>query len=446
MIAKANTISHGANAIRYSVNKDRVDIVKNNLLPEDISPEAMYQRMMLVQKKYADQIRKGRPLDRNVIRIEISPSKEESRNWTMEDWERLADEFVQVLDSIDLSRKTGRASSKQTNLKGSQYVVALHRDAKSGILHLHIDANRVDMDGKTNDGHKIGERAVMAASIINERRGWVQAEKISDHHKEEISRCCIEILKKMESFSWEKYEAELKSQGYGVRLQRDDSGKVCGYSTQRGNSSYKSSKLSIGRKLTPLKIENTWRKLHPEVERTHTFHSRQNTYSSQSASQYTNDMKLYDIPVGNRTYHCDIPKAADDIIRQECSLKDTHSSAMMEDIIYVGLSYCSWVIPILPQTWHIVVVVEYQSQEIKAETKMRMTLNGHTVVPNGLRSGADAEEVFVDKQLTHRNMSIRKTKSSPLDINGLMTEIDAEHQVVEESAKVDQRLEELKAV
>ena len=40
MIAKASTISHGANAIRYSVNKEKADIVKANFLPDDISPEA----------------------------------------------------------------------------------------------------------------------------------------------------------------------------------------------------------------------------------------------------------------------------------------------------------------------------------------------------------------------------------------------------------------------
>lgn len=50
MIAKASIISHGANAIRYSVNKEKADIVKANLLPDNISPEAMYGRMMLVQK------------------------------------------------------------------------------------------------------------------------------------------------------------------------------------------------------------------------------------------------------------------------------------------------------------------------------------------------------------------------------------------------------------
>ena len=187
MIAKASTISHGANAIRYSVNKEKADIVKANFLPDDISPEAMYGRMMLVQKKFAENINKGRPLGRNVIRIEISPSEEESLDWTMDDWVRLSNEFIRVFDSIDLSGKTKRVSSKQTNLKGSQYIVALHRDSKSGILHLHIDANRVDMDGKINDSHKIGERAVMAANIINERRGWVQSEEIGIRHRQEIS-------------------------------------------------------------------------------------------------------------------------------------------------------------------------------------------------------------------------------------------------------------------
>ncbi len=105
MIAKAATISHGSNAIRYSVNKDRADIVKTNLLPDDISPEAMFKRMMLVQKMFANERKRGRPLTDNVIRIEISPTAEESKGWTMDDWARLADEFIQEFDSIDLSKK-----------------------------------------------------------------------------------------------------------------------------------------------------------------------------------------------------------------------------------------------------------------------------------------------------------------------------------------------------
>lgn len=339
MIAKASTISHGANAIRYSVNKEKADIVKANLLPDDISPEAMYGRMMLVQRKFAENINKGRPLGRNVIRIEISPSEEESRGWTMNDWASLSNEFIRVFDSIDLSGKTKRASSKQTNLKGSQYIAALHRDSKSGILHLHIDANRVDMEGRINDSHKIGERAVMAANIINERRGWMQSEEIGIRHRQEISVCCMEILRKMDKFSWKQYEAELTKRGYKVHLQEKESGGVYGYSIKRGNSIYKSSVLGIGRSLTPSKIEATWAKLHPQERKSEpTKPISQQTRTADITPISQPVIKHYNIATDEyHSYHVEIPEAADNIIRQNCSLEEAHPLAKLEEIQHTAL-------------------------------------------------------------------------------------------------------------
>ena len=339
MIAKASTISHGANAIRYSVNKEKADIVKANLLPDNISPEAMYGRMMLVQRKFAENINKGRPLGRNVIRIEISPSEEESRGWTMNDWASLSNEFIRVFDSIDLSGKTKRASSKQTNLKGSQYIAALHRDSKSGILHLHIDANRVDMEGRINDSHKIGERAVMAANIINERRGWMQSEEIGIRHRQEISVCCMEILRKMDKFSWKQYEAELTKRGYKVHLQEKERGGVYGYSIKRGNSIYKSSVLGIGRSLTPSKIEATWAKLHPQERKSEpTKPISQQTRTADITPISQPVIKHYNIATDEyHSYHVEIPEAADNIIRQNCSLEEAHPLAKLEEIQHTAL-------------------------------------------------------------------------------------------------------------
>ena len=345
MIAKASTISHGANAIRYSVNKEKADIIKANLLPDNISPEAMYGRMMLVQRKFAENINKGRPLGRTVIRIEISPSEGESRGWTMDDWASLSNEFIRVFDSIDLSGKTKRASSKQTNLKGSQYIVALHRDSKSGILHLHIDANRVDMNGKINDSHKIGERAVMAANIINERRGWVQSEEIGIRHRQEISGNCMEILRTMDKFSWQQYEAELVKRGYKVHLQEKKGGGVYGYSIKRGNSIYKSSVLGVGRNLTPSKIEVTWVKLHPlerKSEPTKPISQQTRTANMTSAIQSITSsksvMKHYDIKTDEfHKFHVEIPEDADNIIRQSCSLAEAHPLAKIEEIQHTAL-------------------------------------------------------------------------------------------------------------
>ena len=339
MIAKASTISHGANAIRYSVNKEKADIVKANLLPDNISPEAMYGRMMLVQRKFAENINKGRPLGRSVIRIEISPSEEESRGWTMNDWASLSNEFIRVFDSVDLSGKTKRASSKQTNLKGSQYIAALHRDSKSGILHLHIDANRVDMEGRINDSHKIGERAVMAANIINERRGWMQSEEIGIRHRQEISVCCMEILRKMDKFSWKQYEAELTKRGYKVHLQEKESGGVYGYSIKRGNSIYKSSVLGIGRSLTPSKIEATWAKLHPQERKSEpTKPISQQTRTADITPISQPVIKHYNIATDEyHSYHVEIPEAADNIIRQNCSLEEAHPLAKLEEIQHTAL-------------------------------------------------------------------------------------------------------------
>ena len=262
MIAKAKVISHGANAIRYSVDKDKAEIVKTNLLPDDISPTAMWARMLALQKKFEDKLNRYHPLKRNMIRIEVSPTSEETQGWTIEDWQRLADDFIREFDAVDLSAKSKRKSAKATNLKDSQYVVALHRDSKSGIMHLHIDANRIDMRGKVNDAHYIYERAMTAAAKVGQQRGWKDAQEVSRQNKETVTNDCLSVLAKMPYFDWRLYTKCLTQMGYDVKLQSDSKGQVRGYAIKRGNSIYKSSELGKGRCLMPSKIESTWAKLH----------------------------------------------------------------------------------------------------------------------------------------------------------------------------------------
>ena len=213
MIAKAKVISHGANAIRYSVDKDKAEIVKINLLPDDIAPTAMWARMLALQKKFEDKLNCHHPLKRNMIRMEVSPTSEETRGWDMEDWQKLADDFIREFDAIDLSKKSKRKSAVTTNLKNSQYVVALHHDSKSGIMHLHIDANRIDMTGNVNDAHFIYERAMMAASRISQQRGWTDAQVVSQRNKDEITQDCLSVLAKLPYFDWELYVRCLNQNG-----------------------------------------------------------------------------------------------------------------------------------------------------------------------------------------------------------------------------------------
>ncbi len=120
-----------------------------------------------------------------MIRIEVSPTSEETQGWTMEEWQIGWRMTLSVsLMQVDLSAKSKRKSAKATNLKDSQYVVALHRDSKSGIMHLHIDANRIDIRGNVNDAHYISTREHMAAAAkVGQQRGWKDAQEVSRQKK-----------------------------------------------------------------------------------------------------------------------------------------------------------------------------------------------------------------------------------------------------------------------
>ena len=236
MIAKAAVISHGANAVRYATEKDKAEIIKLNLLPYDIPLESIWQRMVIHQKKFEAKLSRHRPLQNNAIRIEVSPARNESEGWTHAGWERLANDFVQEFDRINMSSRAGRESAARTNLGDSQYVVALHRASRSGIAHLHIVANRVDMEGRVNDAHFIYERAMETARRINIQRGWLTAEERSEQNRQQIADNCLDVLPQMSKFDGEEYVQLLGRKGYVVDLKRDSKDIVRGYTVGKGNS------------------------------------------------------------------------------------------------------------------------------------------------------------------------------------------------------------------
>ena len=266
MIAKARAISHGGNMGRYSVNKWKAKLVKLNKIPKDLDPTTMWKLMEATQLKFRGKLNAHRPLKNTAIRIEVSPSRAQSAGWTMDDWVKLADDFVKAFDAVDLSKMAQRESAKSTNLRNSQYFAMLHEDSDSGILHLHIIASRVDLDGKVNDDHCIHERAMIAAFRVSEERRWEQPEEVREGHIKILSFDCKSALEEMESFSWEAYEDYLKAHGYGIEYRRDSNDKITGYTILWGHSRFKSSILGKNRNLTPSRIQDTWKELHPEKE------------------------------------------------------------------------------------------------------------------------------------------------------------------------------------
>ena len=264
MIAKARCVSYGGNALRYSTKKEDAEIVKIHNLPEGLSATTLWAMMHATQQIFREKLNRHRHLEKTAIKIEVSPSEEETAGWTLEDWVKLADDFIRAFDAVDLSGKAKRSSAKSTNLRNSQYVVMLHHDSQSGILHLHITASRLDMDGKINDDHCIHERAMRAANQVTKDRNWVQAKTIQEANIRQIYKDCISILDQMDSsFSWERYEQNIRNLGYGIEFRRDSNDQITGYTILKGNSRYKSSILSSSRDLTPTRILDTWKDLHP---------------------------------------------------------------------------------------------------------------------------------------------------------------------------------------
>ena len=204
MIMLAKVVSYGGNSVRYALEKENAKTVKVNNMPDGLDPTAIWYMMKHHCQYHQAERTVGRKLERFMTTLVLSPSKEESANFTMEDWANLQDDALEVLDSVGLKPK-GFTNEVKTNFRNSMNVGGLHSDSKSGTLHLHIDCCRVDIDGKTNDVHDIHERAMKAAEIINMRRGWKQPQAIRDMRKGELAEDCEHILKDMQQFSIDRY-------------------------------------------------------------------------------------------------------------------------------------------------------------------------------------------------------------------------------------------------
>lgn len=262
MIGKAASISHGINDIRYITGESRhkehpelIYHVKDNLLPCELDAQGIW-----------DLMKAGAPMKKSVIRMEICPGREHTENFTMQDWQKLWDDFVREFDKIELTDENGKVYSHKTDIANSIYTVWLHYESDSGIPHLHAAVCRKDRYCKTNNDHNIHIRAQEAAQAVAIRRGWITAAEIHRINADKIVNDITDILRAMPSWSWNGYVARVQSKGYTLKERRDKSGALKGYTIGMGKARFKASELGTGRKLTASRIENTWNKLHSQSE------------------------------------------------------------------------------------------------------------------------------------------------------------------------------------
>lgn len=261
MIGKAASISHGINDIRYITGESRhkehpelIYHVKDYLLPFDLDAQGIW-----------DLMKAGAPMKKNVIRMEISPAREHTENFTMQDWQKLWDDFVREFDRIELTDENGKIYSHKTNIANSICTVWLHYESDSGIPHLHAAVCRKDRYGMTNNDHNIHIRAQEAAQNVAIQRGWITAAEIHRMNADKVADDLMDILRAMPLWSWEDYAARIWAKGYSIMIRPGKKGPY-GYSIGMGKARFKASELGTGRKLTASRIEDTWKRLHSQSE------------------------------------------------------------------------------------------------------------------------------------------------------------------------------------
>ena len=357
MIMLAKVGAYGGNAVRYAMEKEKAKVVKVNHLPEGLDATSIWYRMKHHCQLHQQDRTMGRKLERFMVSFVLSPSKEESKDFTMQDWADLQNESLEVLDSVGLLSK-GFTEEVKTNFHGSMNVGALHSDSKSGTLHLHVDCCRVDLDGSTNDVHDIHKRAMMAAEIINMRHGWKQPQEIRDMRQQEIAEFCEYTLRNMERFDTDYYFKLLRMKGYEVTPKYDKQKKLVGYTIGKNASVFKVS--AIGRKFMASRLEDTWRKLHPQsvqsrlrpaipvntfvakpvrpvVPKTTTTQPRVQPTPFVLPPKPTPTNAVYDIKVGDETFKVEIPDVIKDLFINEAQVPEDNDIATIKDVSRVAM-------------------------------------------------------------------------------------------------------------
>ena len=354
MIMLARVVPYGGNAVRYALEKEKAKVVKVNHMPQGIDPTAIWYMMKHHCQLHQQERTVGRKLERFMVSFVISPSKEEAKDFTMNDWANLGDESLEVMDSLGIIPK-GMSQEVKTNFRNSMNVSGLHSDSKSGTLHLHMDCCRVDLEGNTNDVHDLHIRAMMAAEIINMRHGWKQPKEIRDMRKAEIADFCEYTLQKMQEFDIDFYFKMLRMKGYEVIPRYDKNKKLVGYTIGKNASVFKASEVS--RRFMATQLEATWKKLHlqpaqvkmkPAVPTvTPSSHpvrpTAQTTTSTRPKVQplaqpkHVPSFTTFNIntPDGSKTVN--IPNAVKDIFFNEAQIPEDNVTATIENVAHIAM-------------------------------------------------------------------------------------------------------------
>lgn len=353
MFARAKSISHGLDNLRYitgeSSNKKKPEKITHvcDHLFENLDAEGMWRSMQLDLHKH----RGWKTIENGVIRVELSPIRENTANFTPQDWIDLWNDFMAEFDAVQLTNDQGEVYSDHTDIAGSKYTVWLHEESDSGIPHLHADICRVNHDGKINNDHDIHIRAQDAATRVAIKRGW---ETTADRHEanvQKVAKDCMDVLRGMGKWNLRNYFSQLRAKGYEVKVQVDKKGIARGYSVKKGNSIFKASIIGTGRKFTIPNLESTWRKLQPtqnnvgntatvqqpkskkkKPKQTATPKVAPKTQVVKPYSEYRDGFKPMDVKSGGKIFRHYLPERITDFLNDEFDYREVCNCDQLQNL------------------------------------------------------------------------------------------------------------------
>ncbi|HCC95686.1 relaxase/mobilization nuclease domain-containing protein [Empedobacter falsenii] len=210
MIGIGRTTKGSIKAIAYASREEKgeqkafaTEISRNGIVGENA--RAIYQELMAVAHQ-------NHRVDKPFYNVVLSPSAENTLKWSLEDWEKLVNDFLE-----------------KKALSSNQHIAYLHQDTDTS--HLHLIVNRIDFNGENRVNQRfIGKQTSAVANELAQERGWKNMLELSKEKSElkvlQYGNVLVNGLK--ESSNLEDLTVHLKDLGYGLNLQFDQNERLKG--------------------------------------------------------------------------------------------------------------------------------------------------------------------------------------------------------------------------
>ena len=217
MVGMAKGCSGGGALANYVLDEKKGYELSRNLLC-GLTPKEVVEEMKMIQDL-------NQKATNKTFSMVLSPDIKDGKNLSDKELKEMTQEYL---------TKLGIDPEKQ------QYVAFVHTEKEH--KHIHIIANRVQVDGKLISDHHIGKRAQWIAHGIAKERGLISAkEKMFENIKNiEQNKGDLKVLKneifkkhqdvlKQQPKTFSKYKQEMLKQGFEVKPTINKQGEIQGF-------------------------------------------------------------------------------------------------------------------------------------------------------------------------------------------------------------------------